>query len=77
MPTILFENGYRFFFYMNEHLPIHVHVTKGGGRGRILLQPSIHFHRNFGFKPSEVNKIVEIVVENYDLIIDKWNETFD
>ncbi|MGB0788697.1 MAG: DUF4160 domain-containing protein [Marinirhabdus sp.] len=26
MPTVLRLRGYRFFFYSNEHLPIHVHV---------------------------------------------------
>jgi hypothetical protein len=26
MPRILEEDGYKFFFYSNEHRPIHVHV---------------------------------------------------
>lgn len=80
MPTILLANGFRFYFYMNEHLPIHVHVKIGGSRGRIILDPSLDFHRNQGFTPSEVRKIVEIVeivVENYDHLIEKWYETFN
>ena len=28
MPTVLYINGFRFFFYMNEHEPIHIHVEK-------------------------------------------------
>ncbi|MBE6243946.1 MAG: DUF4160 domain-containing protein [Bacteroidales bacterium] len=28
MPTILFLFGLRFFFYSEEHLPVHVHVEK-------------------------------------------------
>ena len=28
MPTVFTEGGYRFFFYSNEHRPIHVHVRK-------------------------------------------------
>jgi hypothetical protein len=28
MPTILQKNGYRFFFYSNDHLPIHIHIEK-------------------------------------------------
>jgi hypothetical protein len=31
MPTILEKDGYPFFFYSNEHCPIHVHVRYGGG----------------------------------------------
>ena len=29
MPTILEIFGLRFFFYANEHLPIHVHLQNG------------------------------------------------
>ena len=77
MPTIFFKHGFRFFFYMNEHLPIHVHVQKGGAKAKIKLKPLIHLDKNQGFKPSELNKILEIVVENYEYLIEKWNETFD
>lgn len=30
MPTIFILFGFQFMFYSNEHLPIHVHVKKGG-----------------------------------------------
>jgi hypothetical protein len=30
MPTVFIKDGFRFFFYSNEHRPIHVHVRKGG-----------------------------------------------
>jgi hypothetical protein len=29
MPTVVYINGMRFFFYSNEHLPKHIHVEKG------------------------------------------------
>lgn len=77
MPTVLLINGYRFFFYMNEHLPVHIHVKKGGAKARIILEPTIQLDKNYGFKPSEMNKIIDIVVEHYDYIIKKWHETFD
>ena len=28
MPTVLRTNGYRFFFYINDHGPPHIHVDK-------------------------------------------------
>jgi hypothetical protein len=31
MPRIFERDGYRFFFYNNEHRPIHVHVRYGDG----------------------------------------------
>ena len=41
MPTVLVINGYRFFFYMNEHEPIHIHVSKAGKEARFVLVPEI------------------------------------
>lgn len=29
MPTLLKINGFKFFFYSNEHEPKHIHVLKG------------------------------------------------
>ena len=34
MPTILFFFGLRFFFYSDEHLPMHVHVKNGDGKAK-------------------------------------------
>lgn len=77
MPTVLLQNGYRFFFYTNEHLPIHIHVKKGGAKAKVILVPSIVLDKNYGFKPSEVSKFIEIIVENSEYLIEKWHETFD
>lgn len=41
MPTILDIFGLRFFFYANEHLPIHVHLENGDGIAKITLEPEI------------------------------------
>ena len=39
MPTVLFINGIRFFFYSNENdEPIHIHVKKGDAEGKIWLE---------------------------------------
>ena len=31
MPIVFEKDGYKFFFYSNEHSPIHVHVRYGSG----------------------------------------------
>ena len=36
MPTIFEKDGFRFFFYSNDHRPIHVHVRYGGGEAVLL-----------------------------------------
>lgn len=77
MPTVLRINGYRFYWFSNEHGPVHIHVSKGGAEARIILKPSIEIDNNYNFKPKELKQILAIIQENYQLIIDKWNETFD
>ena len=60
MPTVLFLNGFRFFFYSNENdEPAHIHVRKGNGEGKIWLEPSI-----------------QIASENEQLFKTKWYEYF-
>ncbi len=42
MPTILLINGFRFFFFSDEGSePCHIHIKKGGARGKIWLLPII------------------------------------
>ncbi|MGD9554716.1 MAG: DUF4160 domain-containing protein [Arcobacteraceae bacterium] len=35
MPTVLRVEGFRFFFFSDEHLPLHIHVEKGDGYIRV------------------------------------------
>ncbi|MFW6414404.1 MAG: DUF4160 domain-containing protein [Verrucomicrobiota bacterium] len=41
MPTIFEQDGYKFFFYSNEHEPIHVHVRRGGGEAIFEMEEQI------------------------------------
>jgi len=76
MPTLLLLRGFRFFFYMNEHLPIHVHVTKAESEARVVLVPEIEVTFCRGFKKNEMREIIEIIIEHYEQFIEKWNNTF-
>lgn len=77
MPTVLYINGFRFFFWMNEHEPIHIHVEKGNCSARVVLVPAIVVTYNRGFKRSELRNILDIIVCNYEEIIRAWNDTFN
>jgi hypothetical protein len=77
MPTVLYINGFRFFFYLNEHEPIHVHVSKGDSEARIVLVPELSVSYSRGFKKNELRSIIEIIIENYGYIIETWHSTFD
>jgi len=77
MPTILRIDGYRFFFYSNENNePVHIHVEKGEGEGKIWLDPSISVAYFMGFTTREQNDIIEITRENLPVFIQKWYEYF-
>jgi Domain of unknown function (DUF4160) len=44
MPTVLRQDGFRFFFYSNEgdpREPPHVHVMRGGGEAKVWLRPFV------------------------------------
>ncbi len=45
-PTLLNKNGFKFFFYANEHEPIHVHVMKGGDIAKIDLE-NLEVRKNY------------------------------
>ena len=40
MPTALDREGFKYFFYSNEHMPEHVHVKNGSAR-RALTSPMV------------------------------------
>ena len=77
MPTVLYIHGFRFFFYLNEHEPIHVHVTKGDSEARIVLVPIIDLSYSRGFKKNELRTIIEIITSHYETIIEAWHSTCD
>ena len=75
MPTVFIFFGYRFYFYSNDHTPIHVHVSKGGSEARYEVE-QIKLLENHGFKRQELSYIEGIIEENREVIIERWNEIF-
>jgi Domain of unknown function (DUF4160) len=77
MPTILFINGFRFFFFSGDGKePIHIHVKKGEGDGKIWILPEPKAAYLLDFTVQEEKQIMKIVTDNKELIIKKWNEYF-
>jgi hypothetical protein len=73
-PTLLLKDGFKFFFYANEHLPRHVHVVKGDDYATIDLA-TMTFRENF-FKPADAKKALELTEQNRELFGRKWDEFF-
>lgn len=78
MPTVLSVKGFRFFFFSaDRNEPMHIHVLKGNGSGKIWLQPSLKVEEFVGFKKQEEKQIMNILKDNHETLIAKWHEYFN
>jgi Domain of unknown function (DUF4160) len=77
MPTVFVINGFRFFFYSNENdEPVHIHVEKAEDAAKFWLNP-VKLEYNYGFSSRELKQIENIVKQNSNTLIAKWNEYFN
>ena len=76
MPTVLYLFGLRFFFYSDEHLPIHIHVKNGDGKAKINVN-TLEVMENNGIKPGDLKKAIDIVRQYQEDIVKVWGEYFD
>ena len=85
MPKIFEYFGFIFYFYSNEHEPIHVHVLHGGKESifdLIMMNgelAEIHAREKHGADPLlEKDKRIaeEFIRKYYKNIIDKWVKFF-
>lgn len=74
MPTLLLQNGFKFFFYANEHEPKHIHVMKSGDFAKIEL-PNLRVVYNY-MKTQELRKALEIAENHQNEFERKWDEYF-
>lgn len=77
MPTVLFIFGIRFFFYPNDHEPIHIHIEYQGKSAKIQVEPEVIVVENNGLKAQTIKKAVDTVVFYKDDIIAAWHEVFN
>ncbi len=73
MPELFRMFGMRFFFYMNEHLPIHVHVRNGDGEARFAVE-NVRLIESKGIKPKDLVLAEALIEERKEEIIKRWNE---
>ena len=77
MPTVFTQDGYRFFFYSNDHTRIHVHVQYRGGEAVFEVEGEVVLRESVGLKTKELSKAEDLESENRELIIQKWHEHFN
>lgn len=77
MPTILNENGFRFFFYSSDRSePAHIHVEKGDAEGKIWLEPKLRVAYMHDFTSTEAKQVMVIVFKHYENFKKEWHGYF-
>ena len=74
MPRVFEKDDYRFFFYTNDHRPVHVHVRYGQGEAVFDVENETSLRESHGLKVRELLKAQELAEEHRKLIIKKWHE---
>ena len=72
MPTIFEIFGLRFFFFSDDHAPIHVHVVKGDDDAKIEIEPEIKLVYNHGLKARDLKRAMMLAEMYKDDIIEVW-----
>ena len=71
------REGYKYYFYSNEHMPEHVHVKNGSGKAKFDISDGVQLVESKGMKVSELKRAQEIAEEEVQLLKEKWHEFFD
>jgi len=76
MPILFYYLGLKFYFYSNDHLPVHVHVSVENSEARYQVYPEIKLIENRGLKPRELRLAETAIEENKEIILWRWKEYF-
>ena len=78
MPEIFRFYGFSFFFYSKEHEPLHVHVEGKDGCAKFdLVGEEFVMVEKINIKANDLKRIKEVIDDNKDIIINRWNEYFN
>jgi hypothetical protein len=77
MPVALRIKGFEFYFYSNDHEPIHMHMDKGGVTAKIVSVPEIEYEFYYDFSSRELKQIRKIATENPETLKKAWYEHFN
>ena len=76
MPTVLSEQGRRFFFYSLEGSePPHIHVEAGGATAKFWLDP-VDLASSRGFRAHELARLRLVVIQHRLVFLQAWHVHF-
>jgi hypothetical protein len=73
-PTLLKTEGFKFFFYANEHVPKHIHVFKGDCFAKVNLE-TLTVQKN-SFRKSDLGKVLGIIKKQQKQFLEAWDDYF-
>ena len=77
MPEIFRFFGFSFFFYSREHEPPHIHVEGADGKAVFDWNGDVFVLREkYNIKTSDLKRIKNVIDENSDIILKRWQEIF-
>jgi len=75
LPTLLNQDGFKFFFYANEHEPKHIHIMRSDGFAKVELN-NLKVVQNY-LKPKDLKLALTIMKENKNNFERMWDEWFN
>ena len=73
-PTLLRQQGYRFFFFSREEPRMHVHCQNG--EAKFWLEPQIELARNYKLSRFQLKEIENLIEVHYDEFTTAWQTHF-
>lgn len=74
MPTVLREDGYRYYFFSRENdEPAHIHVEHGDKLAKFWLTP-VSLASSKRFRLHELNDLTQRVIKYRQVFLEAWNE---
>ncbi len=80
MPTILWVQGWRLFFYRNEgNEPMHIHARKAEAECKYWLNPDLYEIQeawSYGLTPRLRREVRKIIFDHFGLLVEEWEKAF-
>jgi Domain of unknown function (DUF4160) len=79
MPKLLEWNGWKFFFYSREGMPLeppHVHVRKDRSEAKIWLTPLVRVAHDRRMDPRTLKMLLSEVEQHRDEFEERWHDFF-
>ncbi|MCM2279482.1 MAG: DUF4160 domain-containing protein [Oligoflexia bacterium] len=73
MGTVIVYRNVRIVIRTNDHNPPHVHVIRGDAEAKIEIG-SREIHYSKGFSKRDLERIVDFMASQEDLLLEAWNE---